>query len=155
MIIDADLSLNAITTTAGVISFTAQAETTVDTHVSTNVVDLSKYPRNIIEQLYFVFQCVEVPISAGGGTLQIDLVTSAVAGLTTPTVMWSSGIMANATIVAWTALSTIFAFKVPAQRALRYMGCNYTIAGNVLTAGSWRAFFTVDAPYLIAPTPSS
>ena len=155
MVIDADLSLCAVATSAGVISLTPQAETTVDTHVSTNVVDLSKYPRNVINQLYFVFQCAVVPISAGGGTLQIDLVTSAVAGLTTPTVMWSSGILANATIVAWTANSTIFAFKVPAHMALRYLGCNYSIATAVLTAGSWRAFFTVDAPYLIAPTPSS
>jgi len=153
MIIDKDLCLCAVATTAGVVSITPQAETTVATHVSTNVIDLTHIPRNIIENCYFVFQCAVVPISAAGGTLQIDLVTSAAAGLTTPTVMWSTGILANATIVAWAANSTIFAFKIPAQMALRYMGCNYTIAGFALTAGSWRAFFTPNAPYLIAATP--
>ena len=153
MIIDADLSLCAVATSAGVISLTAQAETTVATHVSTNVIDLTHIPRNIIDSLYFVFQCAAVPVSAGGGTLQIDLVTSAAVGLTTPQTLWSSGIIANATIVAWVANTTIFAIKVPPNMLLRYLGCNYTIASAVLTAGSWRAFFTPDAPFLIAATP--
>lgn len=149
MYIDADLSLCTVANNV----LTAQAETTQATHVSTNVVNLTHIPRNIIDQLYFVFQCEVVPISAGGGTLQIDIVTSAAVGLTTPTVMWSSGILANADIVAWTANSTIFAFKIPVQMALQYLGATYTIASAVFTAGSWRAFFTPDAPYLIAATP--
>ncbi len=149
MYIDADLSLCVVSNNV----LTAQVETTEAAHISANVVDLTHIPRNIINNLYFVFQCEVVPISAGGGTLQIDLVTSAAAGLSTPTVMWSSGILANAAIVAWTANSTIFAFKVPAQFALRYLGATYTIVTAVFTAGSWRAFFTPDAPYLIAATP--
>ena len=151
MYIDADLSLCTVANNV----LTPQAETTVNVHVSTNVIDLTKWPRDIINQLYFVFQCAVVPISAGGGTLEIKLVTSAAAGLGTPTVMWDSGIIASATIVAWVANSTIYAFKIPAHMALRYLGATYEIATNVLTAGSWRAFFTVDAPYLIAPTPHS
>lgn len=151
MIIDADLSLCVVANNV----LTAQAETTVAVHPSDNVVDLTKWPRNIIDQLYFVFQCEEVPISAGGGTLEIKLVTSAAAGLGTPTVMWDSGILANAAIVAWVANSTIFAFKIPAALALRYLGATYEIATDVFTAGTWRAFFTVDAPYYIAPTPHS
>ena len=67
--------------------------------------------------------------------------------------MGGSGVLANATIVAWSANSTIFAFKIPAHFALRYLGATYTIVTAVLTAGSWRAFFSVDAPYLIAATP--
>ena len=153
MIIDADLSFNAITTTAGVVAFTAQAETTVATHVSTNVIDLTHIPRNIIDNLYFVFQCVAVPVSAGGGTLQIDLVTSAAAGLTTPQTLWSTGIVANATIVAWTATTIIYAVKIQPSMLLRYMGVNYGIATAVLSAGSWAAFLTPDVPFLIAATP--
>ena len=149
MFIDADLCLVAVSDNV----MTAQVETTEGTHVSDNVIDLTRKPQNIIENLYFVFQCEVVPISAGGGTLQIDLVTSAAAGLSTPTVMWSSGIISNAIIVAWVANSTIYAFKIPANFALRYLGARYTIATAVLTAGSWRAFFAVESPHFIAPTP--
>ena len=55
--------------------------------------------------------------------------------------------MGNAVIVAWTANSTIWAFKVPAKMLLRYLGATYTIGTAVFTAGTWRAFFTPDAPY--------
>lgn len=149
MYIDADTCLCTVANNV----MTAQAETTVATHVSDNVIDLTHIPRNIIENCYFVFQCEVVPISAGNGTLQIDLVTSAAVGLTTPQTLWSTGIITNATIVAWVANTTIYAFKVPANMLLRYLGCNYGIATAVFTAGSWRAFFTPDAPYLIAATP--
>jgi hypothetical protein len=149
MIIDADLALCVVDNNV----LTAQAETTVATHISDNVVDLTKYPRNIIDQLYFVFQCEVVPISAGGGDFTIKVVTSAAVGLSTPTIMWSSGVLANADIVAWVANTTIFAFKIPAQFALRYLGATYEIVNHVFTAGSWKAFFTPDAPYLIAATP--
>ena len=127
MYIDANLSLCVVSDNV----LTAQVETTQATHISDNVIDLTHVPRNVIENLYFVFQCEVVPISAGGGTLQIDLVTSAAAGLTTPQTLWSTGIVANATIVAWTANSTIYAFKIPANMLLRYLGCNYTIATAV------------------------
>ena len=154
MIIDADLSLCLVTTTAGVISIGPQAETTVATHVSDQVIDLTHIPRNIIDSLYFVFQIEDAIVSGGaGGTLQIDLVTSAAVGLSTPQTLWSTGIVANATIVAWAANSTIYVIKVPPVMLLRYLGCNYTIATAVFTAGSWRAFFTPDAPFLIAATP--
>ena len=149
MYIDADLSLNTVTSSG----FTAQDETSADTYVSDNVVDLTHIPRNVIDNLYFVFQCVVVPVSAGGGTFQIDLVTSAAVGLTTPQTLWSTGIVANTTIVAWTAYSTVYVIKVPPVMLLRYLGCNYTIATSALTAGSWRAFFTPDAPFGIAATP--
>ena len=149
MFIDADLCLVAVSDNV----MTPQAETTVDTHVSDNVIDLTRKPQSIIESMYFVFECAVVPISGGGGTLQIDLVTSAAVGLTTPTIMWSSGVIPNATMVAWSANSSIYAFKIPAHFALRYLGCNYTIVTAVLTAGSWRAFFAVESPHFIAPTP--
>ncbi len=132
---------------------TPQAETTVDTHVSTNVIDLTHIPRTIIENAYFVFRCAVVPISAGGGTLRIDLDVSAAVGLTTPTTLWSSGTLANATIVAWTANTIIYAVKVPAYMPLQYLGVNYTIATAVLTAGSWEAWLTPNAPYYIPATP--
>ncbi len=148
MYIDSDLSLCAVSDNM----LTAQTETTQATHISDNVVDLTHIPRNVIENLYFVFQCEVQPISTSG-TFQIDLVTSAATGLTTPQTLWSTGIISNAICTAWVAQSTIYAFKVPANMLLQYLGCNYTIATAEFTGGSWRAFFTPDAPYLIAATP--
>ena len=148
MYIDSDLSLCAVSDNV----LTAQSETTQATFVSDNVVDLTHIPRNVIENLYFVFQCEVQPISTSG-TFQIDLVTSAATGLTTPQTLWSTGIISNAICTAWVAQSTIYAFKVPANMLLRYLGANYTIATANFTGGSWRAFFTPDAPYLIAATP--
>ena len=154
MIIDADLSLCLVTTTAGVISIGPQAETSVAQHISDNVVDLTKWPRNIIDQLYWVFQ-IGVAITGASAKFRIQLVTSAAVGLGTNQVLWDSGELANATIVAWVANQTIYAFKLSAYLQHRYLGCTYEIITSAFSTGSWRSFFCVDAPYYIAPTPHS
>lgn len=148
MRIDKELVFNAIT--AGVL--VPQAETTVDTHISDNVVNLTHVPRTL-SNLWFVVQCSVVPISAGGGTLRINLVTSAAVGLTTPQVLWSSGLLANAAIVAYTADSTLYHFPMPEAALLQYLGVTYQIETAVWTAGSFRAFLTPDAPTYIPATP--
>lgn len=150
MYIDSDLSLCVVTNNVVV----AQDETSVAVHVSDNVLDLTKYPRNIIDQLYWVFQ-IKDAITGAGALFEIKLVTSAAEGLSTPQVLWSSGQLANATIIAWTANSTIFAFKLPAYLQHRYLGATYEIITSVFGTGSWRSFFTVNAPYFIAATPHS
>ena len=152
MYMDAELSFNAVTTTANVLAHTAQAETEVGDHTSTNVIDVTHIPRTVLADLYLVVQIVVVPVSAGGGTLQISLRASAAATLTAPTTLWDSGLLANATIVAYTANSIIYSVKLPPAIPLRYIGMNYAIATAELTAGSWVAFLTPDAPYYIAAT---
>ncbi len=152
MYTDAQLSFNAVTTTANVISFTAQAETTVDDHTSTNVIDVTHIPRSIYDSMFLVIQIVTVPISGGGGTLQFSLRASAAAALSTPTILWDSGIVPNATIVAYSANSLIYKVKLPPLIPLRYIGINYEIATAVLTAGSWVAFLTPDTEFRIPAT---
>jgi len=134
---------------------TAQAETTVDTHNSDNVYDMTIVDKNILKAGVLVFQIETAIVSAGGGTLNIQLVCSAAAALTTPTVLWSTGVLANATIVAWTANSTIYKVKVPANIPLRYLGMQYIIGTAVFTAGAWRCFITPDAPHHIAADPTA
>jgi hypothetical protein len=149
MRIDKELVFNAVT--AGVL--VPQAVTLVTDNISDNVVDLGRnYPR-ALDNLYFVLQCDAVPVSAGGGTLTVSLVTSAAVGLTTPQTLWSSGLLANATIVAYTADSTLYHIPVPPYALLRYLGVIYTITVAVWTAGSFRAFITPDAPHYIPATP--
>ena len=152
MYTDAELSFNAIATTANVISFTAQAETTQAAHISDNVIDVTKIPRSIYNSLFLVIQIVVVPVSAGGGTLTIDFDSSAAEALTAPTTLWSSGLLANATIVAYTANSLIYKVKLPPRIPLRYIGLTYTIATANFTAGSWVAFLTPDTEFLIPAT---
>ena len=155
MYIDPELAFNAVSTTAGVITLTPQDETTTSAtpYDSDSIIDLTHVPRNVLTPLYLVVQIIVVPVSAGGGTLTISLVTSAAEALTTPTILWSSGLLANATIVAYTAYSTIFTVGINLTSALRYLGVNYTIGTADLTAGSWIAFLTPDAPFAIAATP--
>lgn len=130
-----------------------QDETTVDDHISDNVIDLVHAPQVIYENPYFVFRIGTAIVSAGGGTLEVKLVNSAAVGLGTPTVLWSSGVVASATVVAWTANSLIYAVRVPPVKLLQYLGVVYTIGTAVFTAGTWDAFLAPDFPHLIAATP--
>lgn len=126
----------------------AQAETTVTTHISDNVVDLGAAGRRIVDPLYYFFRITTAIVSAGGGTLQIQLVTSAAAGLGTPTVIWDSGVIPNATIVAWTVNSMPYP-RIPvvySGELLRYFGAIYTIGTDVFTAGAWDLDQVVDMP---------
>ena len=148
MYIDSQLSLCVVSNNV----LTAQSETTAAAYISDNVIDLTKWPRNIIDQLYWVFQ-IEDAITGASTKFTIQLVTSAAVGLGTNQVLWASGELSNATIVAWAANSTIYAFKLPAYLQHRYLGANYEIIDQVFSTGSWRSFFSVEAPYLIAATP--
>ena len=149
MIFDRETCFNTVTS-AGM---TAQAETAADTQISANVLDWTKIPRTQFSSLFFVVQIVVIPISAGGGTWQIDLVSSAAEALSTPTIAWSSGLLANATIVAYAANSIIYALQIPPRFPLRYVGVRYTIATDVWTAGSFCSWLTPNAPYGTPATP--
>jgi len=130
-----------------------QAETTATDHISDNVIDLVHAPQVIYDNPFFVFRIGAAIVSAGGGTLETKLVNSAAVGLGTPTILWSSGVIANATIVAWTANSIVYAVRVPPVKLLQYLGVIYTIGTGVFTAGTWDAFLAPDVPLLIAATP--
>lgn len=126
----------------------AQAETTQTTHISTNVIDLGVTGRRWDNPLWYVFRIDTAIVSAGGGTLQIQLVTSDAVGLGTPTILWDSGVQANATIVAWLIDTAPFP-SIPLHRSgtlLRYLGAIYTIGTAVFTAGAWDLFATYGQP---------
>ena len=125
----------------------AQDETTQTTHISDNVIDLGITGRRFDNPLWFVFRIDTAIVSAGGGTLQIQIVTSAAAGLTGSTVLWDSGTIANATIVAWAADATPYTICVHyTGTLLLYLGAIYTIGTDVFTAGKWDLFGTYDQP---------
>jgi len=125
----------------------AQDETTVTTHVSDNIVDLGVAGRRLVDPLWYVFRIDTAIVSAGGGTLDIQIVTSAGTNLSTPTILWDSGVVANATIVAWAANSIPYVIPVVYNGTLlRYFGALYIIGTNVFTAGKWDMLQVVNPP---------
>ena len=131
---------------------TAQVITLVADNLSANVIDLTE-KRTILQNADLVVQCEDVPVSAGGGTLDIQLVNSAAAGLGTPTILWSSGVLTNAAIVAWTANTTLYKIRIPSDMPLRYLGILWVIGTAVWTAGSLRAFLSPQTPYFTPAAP--
>jgi len=129
---------------------TAQAETTATTHISENVVNLGVAGRRIIDPLWYVFRITTAIVSAGGGTLRIQIVTSAAVGLGTATVLWDSGIVANATIVGATWAINTIPYVIPVTYTgtlLQYFRPIYTIGTDVFTAGAWDLRHVVNAPW--------
>ena len=133
---------------------TPQAETSIGQYDSNNVYDMTVVDKNIITNGYLVFQIV-VAITAATETLQIDLVCSAAAALTTPTILWGTGVLATATIEAWEANSIVYVVKIPPNIPLRYLGMSYTIAADDFDTGSWNCFITPNAPQFIAADPTA
>jgi len=125
----------------------AQDETTQAAHVSDNVVDLGVAGRRF-DPFWYVFRIGTAIISGGGGTLDIQLITDSAENMaTTPVVIWDSGVIANATIVAWAVNSVPYVIPVYYSGAwLRYFGAMYTIGSAAFTAGKWDMLPAINVP---------
>ena len=125
----------------------AQDETTMTTHISDNVIDLQATGRRIVEPWWYVFR-IDTAITTGtSATLQIQMVTSAAVGLGTATVLWDSGVIASATVVAWAANAVPYVIYVTYNGALlQYFGAIYTIGTGTFTAGKWDMLRVVNPP---------
>ena len=115
--------------------------------VSTNTIDLS-VARDMgagCSCLYVVFTVDETATAAGAATVNLQLISSAAAALTAPTVLVQSDALAKTEFVA--GRRPIY-FKVPASVLLalplgqRYLGVQYTVAVGPLTAGKFSAAIT-------------
>ena len=125
----------------------AQDETTAAAHVSDNVVDLGVTGRRL-DLFWYVFRIDTAIVSAGGGTLDIQIITDSEVGLaTTPVVIWDSGVIANATVVAWAASTVPYVIPVYYNGTwLRYFGAMYTIGTAVFSAGKWDMLPAINVP---------
>jgi len=124
----------------------AQDETTVASHASDNIVDLGVTGRRLVDPLWYVFR-IDTAIVSATGTFDIQIVTSAGTDLSTPTILWDSGVIANATIVAWAINSIPYVIPVVYNGTLlRYFGALYIIGTAVFTAGKWDMLQVVNPP---------
>jgi len=133
MITDALLQLSA----AQVVTVTA---------LSTNTIDLSRN-RDIGagEDMYATFGVNASAAAAGAATVSFEVISSAAAALTAPTVLVASGPIPKADLVAG---RDPFSICIPASSLTtlptgqRYLGVRYVVAVGPLTAGSFTCNLT-------------
>jgi len=121
----------------------AQDETTVDTHISDNIVD-TLVAGDALNELYFVARVETACTSGGSATVQVKLVTDAASTMDTgPTVVFSTDAIAVASLVDKYLFCCV---RLPKPSKLaRYLGAQIIIGTAVLTAGKIDAYLT-DVP---------
>jgi hypothetical protein len=127
---------------------TAQAVTA--TAVSTNTVDLG-VARDIApgRPMYAVFQIDTTFTAAGGATLNCQVVSSAAAALTSPTVIADSGPIPVAQLTAGRRLIAVGispSVLTTAPNGQRFIGAQYTVNTGPMTAGAITATITDQMP---------
>lgn len=118
----------------------SSAQAVTVTAVSTNTYDLG-VARDVGpgEEMWFNTTIDTTFTAAGAGTLQIQVITSAAAALTSPTVLIETAPLALAQLAAGRAPITI---RMPRSILTtqpigqRYLGLQYTVATGPMTAGA-------------------
>jgi hypothetical protein len=120
---------------------TGQAVTA--TAVSTNTIDLSQ-PRDVGagEELYARIFVDTTVTAAGAATVRFEVITSASADLSTPTVIGASGDIGKADLVLGARVSIPIPANMIRPLGQRYLGLRYTVSTGPLTAGTFTALVT-------------
>lgn len=114
-----------------------QAETTVATHYSTNIVNQGHAGDAAKDELYLEILITEGVTSDGAATVQFKLQTATDESFTTPIDLIDFGAKAKAALTAGTKLVR----RLPAG-ALQYLRIAQIIGTAALTAGKYSAFLT-------------
>lgn len=134
MITDANLTLSA-----------SQAVTA--TAFSTNTIDLG-VNRDIGagEELNIYVNIEQTATAAGAATVNFQIVTSAAANLSTPTIIGQTDAIPKANLVAGTQITIPVPRSFINKLGQRYFGLQYTVGTGPLTAGIFSAGVVIDLP---------
>ena len=132
MIVDSLLQLSA-------------AQVVTASAVSTNTLDVGPQARDIGRgtPLYINTTVDTTVTAAGAATVQIDVISSAVAALTSPTVICSTGPIPKADLVAGRApivLAVAPSNLTTLPKGQQFLGVQYTIGTGPLTAGAFTTY---------------
>ena len=124
----------------------SSAQVVTDSAVSTNTIDLSQ-SRDIGSgtDLYAVFTVDEAATASGSATVNFQIITSAAAALTSPTILVATDAIGKAelTLGHKPIVICIPASILTAQPiGQRYLGVQYTVSTGPLTAGKFSCAIT-------------
>lgn len=115
--------------------------------VSANTIDLTG-ARDVGagEELNVVINVELAALAAGAATVRFELITSAAANLSSPTVIGASDVIPKASLPTGTEIVIPVPRSLLNQLGQRYLGIQYTIATGPLTQGTFSAYVVIDAP---------
>ena len=122
----------------------SQAQAVTASAVSTDSIDLS-VARDIGpgEDLRFVFNVDTTVTAAGAATVNFQVITSAAAALTSPTILAQTDAIGKAELTAGRRpIEVVIPRSVLAAQPIgqRYLGVQYTVGTGPLTAGAFTAY---------------
>ena len=116
--------------------------------VSGNTIDLSQ-ARDINgaegPSLNLIINVEQTVTAAGAATVNFQLITSAAAALTSPTIIGQTDAIPKASLVAGTQIVIPVPRSLINQLGQRYLGMQYTVGTGPLTAGIFTAYITLGA----------
>lgn len=127
----------------------SSAQAVTATAFSTNTIDLGPNTRDIGpgEELNISIAVDTAATAAGAATVTFQLVTSANANLSTPTVILATDAIAKTALTAGARFNLPIPHQTLAQGLAlgqRYLGLQYTVATGPLTAGAFSAAGVID-----------
>lgn len=120
------------------------AQAVTATAVSTNTIDLS-VARDIGpgEQIYANITVDVAATAAGAATVTFEVITSASADLSTPTVVAATGAVGKADLtIGRDPINIAIPPHISQEKGQRYIGVRYTVATGPLTAGSFTCYLS-------------
>jgi len=122
----------------------AQAVTT--TAFSTNTIDLlAAQDPGAGRPVYLIIRVGTAVAAAGAATVQFQIVSSANANLSSPTILGQSDAIAKANLGANTLIVATLPKSFVNRIGQRYLGLQYAVGTGPLTAGAFDAYITPDA----------
>ena len=117
----------------------AQAETTVATHLSNNIIDTVALG-DAVNELYFKAVVETACTSGGSATVQVKFVTASDSAFGSPVTLWDSGAIALSSLVDRYEFGSV---RLPKpDKMKRYLAAQIIIGTAALTAGKFDIYLT-------------